>query len=136
MSVVNPTFDRLDHATWGDVLNIAEVASIYRRSIESMYKLLASKTPPRDLRRVPPAPDLTRPYQWRRATILRHLQSAEIPAHPVRRGAVLRSGSRGLDRRGIEMADPEAGEIRHDPCRIVENELLVELQAIGCPRGR
>ena len=48
--------------------------------------------------------------------------------------AVGRAGPRLLERRGVDVADPERGEIRDDPFRVGEGEVLVELQAVGRPR--
>src|ERR671916_115399 len=36
-----------------------------------------------------------------------------------------------VDRRRIEMADPELRQVRDDPHRIVEGEVLVELDPVG-----
>ena len=50
--------------------------------------------------------------------------------------AVGRARPRPVDRRGVDMADPEPREIRHDRCRVVEGEVLVELQTVGRARRR
>ena len=50
--------------------------------------------------------------------------------------AVRRSRPREKDRRRIDMADAELGEIGHDRARLVEAEVFVELQAICRARRR
>jgi hypothetical protein len=51
--------------------------------------------------------------------------------------AVGGAGPRLVDRRGVEMADPEPREIRNDLRRVVEGEVLVELEPVGgARRGR
>ena len=48
--------------------------------------------------------------------------------------AVGRAGARHGQRRGVHMTYAERGEIRHDPARIVEPEVLVELQPVSRAR--
>ena len=50
--------------------------------------------------------------------------------------AVRRAGPRRVDRRGIDMADAEPRQIGHDRGRVVEGEVLVELQPVGGARRR
>ncbi len=50
--------------------------------------------------------------------------------------AVHRARPRLVDRRGVDVADAELGEIRDDLGRVVEGEVLVELQPVGRPRRR
>jgi hypothetical protein len=48
--------------------------------------------------------------------------------------AVGRAGPRHGERRGVEMAHAERGQVRHDAARIVEPEVPVELEPIGRAR--
>ena len=50
--------------------------------------------------------------------------------------AVGRARPRLLDRRGVDVADPELGQIRQDRFGIREGEALVELQPVRRPRRR
>ena len=46
--------------------------------------------------------------------------------------AVLAARARLEVRRAVDVADAQAGEVGHELCRLVEAEIAVELQAIGC----
>lgn len=58
-----------DRATWPELLTLSEVAAIYRRGLWGLRKDLQART-------FVPAPFLTRPYRWRKADVLRHLDGS------------------------------------------------------------
>lgn len=71
-------FDPLTRATWPELLTADEVAPIYRRKSGSAVIRAVQ------LHRFPVAPFQKYPYAWRRADVIRHLDSA--------RGTLRRAG--------------------------------------------
>jgi hypothetical protein len=65
--------------------------------------------------------------------------AAELLAHPrvVDHVVPVRGAGHRLEhRRGIEVADAELGQVRHDRGRVVEREAGVQLDAVGGARWR
>ena len=60
------TFSALDRSTWPELLLLPEVAVILRRKVGGIRKDLQART-------FVPAPVMRRPYRWRRADVVAHL---------------------------------------------------------------
>lgn len=76
---MTPTFSVADSSTWPLVMTIDQVAELYDRSVKSVRNYSTEG-------RFVPAPFLTRPYRWRKADVVRHVEGA--------RGSSLRAVSR------------------------------------------
>lgn len=76
---MTPTFNVADPTTWPMVMTIEQVAALYDRSVKSVRNYS-------NVGRFVPVPFLTRPYRWRKADVLRHVEGA--------RGSSLRAVSR------------------------------------------
>lgn len=68
-SAGTPIFNTSDRSTWPMVLSIAQVSELYGRTVRAIRS--AS-----DQGRFVPAAFLSRPYRWRKADVLRHLEGA------------------------------------------------------------
>lgn len=66
---MTPVFNVADAATWPMVMPIEQVADIYDRTVRAVRS--ASQEG-----RFVPAPFLVRPYRWRKADVLRHVEGA------------------------------------------------------------
>lgn len=75
-------FDPYDSSTWLPTLTADQIAAIWQRSVGAVKKQC-------QLGRFVPAPFQVKPYRWRRADVLRHLESGRAVAFPsaVRRRA-------------------------------------------------
>lgn len=76
---MTPTFSAADPATWPLVMTIEQIAELYDRSVKSVRNYS-------NVGRFVPAPFINRPYRWRKADVLRHVEGA--------RGSSLRAVSR------------------------------------------
>ena len=75
-----------------------------------------------------------------RSALTRRRKAASPPSSGLTRGrvdhviAVHGAGAGAQQRRGVDMADAEAGEVRHQRHRIVQGETFMKLQAQGGPQ--
>jgi hypothetical protein len=65
------TFTVTDPATWPVVLSPEQVAAIYQRTVGGLKKACQRNG-------FTPAPFQVRPYRWRRADVLRHVEGARV----------------------------------------------------------
>lgn len=73
---MTPDFSAADPATWPLTLTVDQIAAIYQRPVGGIKKACSQH-------RFHPAP-FQKPYRWRKADVLRDLQSGrEVP--PIRR---------------------------------------------------
>lgn len=66
---MTPIFNVADPATWPMVMPIEHVSEVYDRSVKAIRNECSAK-------RFVPAPFLVRPFRWRKADILRHVEGA------------------------------------------------------------
>ncbi len=64
---MSPDFSVADTATWPMVLSVAQVAAIYGRQVGGVAKHCQQG-------RFVPAPFLTRPFRFRKADVVRHVE--------------------------------------------------------------
>lgn len=69
-----PEFTPTDRATWAEVLTAPEVAAIFRRKVGGLKKACqrTSRHP------FVPVPYQSRPFLWRRADVIRALDSGRV----------------------------------------------------------
>jgi hypothetical protein len=66
---MTPEFSVADQSTWPLVMFIEQIAELYGRSAKAIRTHC-------DQGRFIPAPFINRPYRWRRADVVRHVEGA------------------------------------------------------------
>lgn len=66
---MTPIFNVADPATWPMVMTIDHVSEVYDRTVKAVRESCNTQ-------RFVPAPFLNRPYRWRKADVLRHVEGA------------------------------------------------------------
>lgn len=66
---MTPDFDATSSASWPMVMSIDHVSALYGRTVKAIRAHCEQG-------RFTPAPFLNRPYRWRKADVLRHVEGA------------------------------------------------------------
>ena len=66
---MTPVFNVADQSTWPTVMSIEEVAELYKRSVKAIRNECGAG-------RFVPAAFLNRPFRWRKADVVRHVEGA------------------------------------------------------------
>jgi hypothetical protein len=75
-----PEFNPTDPATWPLALTAEQVAAIYQRKVGGLRKSCQKG-------RFVPVPFSVKPYRWRKADVLRHLEGGRVVPHIQRRAS-------------------------------------------------
>lgn len=66
---MTPDFNVADSSTWPAVMDVDQIAAIYRRAAGGVRKACQEHT-------FVPAPFLTRPFRFRKVDVLRHVEGS------------------------------------------------------------